>query len=1287
MNLRQIRRWLLITAAVVLGLLLVLTLGLKMVLDRAPQYQSQIKSWVHEQTGFYIRFAHVYPSLRWYGPELYFDQLELRSKDDLTTVAVARGGSVAVDVWQLILSARLRAGRIRLEAPQLQVVRIGPNRFRLAAGLEFGSSGGSLTDTLRRLPRGRLVVRDADVTLRQWNAALPELKFGKLDFDLWRTGERADLELSMDMPAQLQGSVRLRLGASGFDGNEGLLWSVRLRARDVSLPGWHELLPEFSNTLTAGVARIDLSAAGGGNFLQSSAEFTANDIAIVRAGTGAGAAPLALREVGGEFEFARDQDRWRLSGKRVRAFAAGQAARETRFSINWRAPAGLLADLDAQVDYLGFAALAPIVAVLPQKELRDRIDAYDLSGEWFDTRLRYSRANADATPRWSASARFSGAGFAPMGRAPGFAALSGSVRGDERSGQLQISSPGARMLWPQEWPAAITLDTLQGSVFWKRMTDGVLLASQNLQTSNKDFHATTKFALQRFDTDRAAEITLASKVTDVDATAAPRYLPRQRIAPTALSWLNRAFVSGRVPQADLVLRGPLRNYPFRDGSGLFLVRFPVENLTLDYREGWPRIRDISLDAQFHNQGLTVWVTHASAGEVVVQHATGTFEDFKTGELKIHADAHTDAAAAIGFLAATPLDVMAEHAFSKVDAAGPLDARIDLFLPFKEFDQRRVLVAAQLDGVSLAYKGSKAAATQLRGSVSVDGAQVPQAQLRGVALGGPLQVRARAPRNKSDLATQLELRGTLTADGVRAAFDLPADVIPSGHADWRGTVRLSPAPARERWVRMTSNLAGLAITLPQPFNKPAEAPLPFFAQMEWPKTGAPLIRVNVTPLVRGILELDSNDDTLRWSRAAIQFGGESPVLSSSDPLVVAGHVGRLDLSGWLRRQGAASAPASASPFDRLQTASLQVDELRVQGLAFRDVGLRLTAADRAWQVDVEGPDAQGTLRFPRGAQTADPWELKFSHLKIGGAGNDDAGNDETGPAQPSVASPRSVPALHLQSDQLFWHDRSIGSIDAVLSKREDGIALDQLHVHSPSFNLQAEGSWRGPEGGKGALDGVLVSNDVQKTLTQFGYADVMQAKAGRLDFELSWLGAPSVQAVATLNGHVKLEADKGQIVDLHPGAGRVLGLASVATLPRRLFLDFSDLTDKGLAFDTIRGDFDVRDGDAYTTNVLLDGPAAEIGLIGRVGLAKQDLDQTAVVAGNFGNSLPLASTLAAGPVVGAAVLVFTQVFKQPLKGLARGYYRITGSWENPLVERVKSDEAAAATRRESKPTQK
>jgi uncharacterized protein YhdP len=170
--------------------------------------------------------------------------------------------------------------------------------------------------------------------------------------------------------------------------------------------------------------------------------------------------------------------------------------------------------------------------------------------------------------------------------------------------------------------------------------------------------------------------------------------------------------------------------------------------------------------------------------------------------------------------------------------------------------------------------------------------------------------------------------------------------------------------------------------------------------------------------------------------------------------------------------------------------------------------------------------------------------------------------------------------------------------------------------------------------------------------------------------------------------VQIALDKGQLLGVKPGAGRVLGLASIAALPRRLALDFSDLTDKGLAFDTVRGDFDFRDGSAYTDNVLMKGPAAEIGIIGRVGLKAHDYDQTAVVTGNLGNTLPIAGiagAFAAGPVGVGAVLLFSQVFKQPLKGLARAYYRITGSWDNPIIDRISKGASAAASAEAGKDT--
>ena len=45
--------------------------------------------------------------------------------------------------------------------------------------------------------------------------------------------------------------------------------------------------------------------------------------------------------------------------------------------------------------------------------------------------------------------------------------------------------------------------------------------------------------------------------------------------------------------------------------------------------------------------------------------------------------------------------------------------------------------------------------------------------------------------------------------------------------------------------------------------------------------------------------------------------------------------------------------------------------------------------------------------------------------------------------------------------------------------------------------------------------------------------------------------------------------------------------------------------------------------------------------------------------------------------GAALLLFSTVFKEPLGGIARGYYRITGGWDKPVVERIGAAEAREA----------
>jgi uncharacterized protein YhdP len=184
------------------------------------------------------------------------------------------------------------------------------------------------------------------------------------------------------------------------------------------------------------------------------------------------------------------------------------------------------------------------------------------------------------------------------------------------------------------------------------------------------------------------------------------YLPHALLAPSVLAWLDRAFVAGHLSHADAVIQGPVRHFPFRDGTGLFLARAHLDGMTLDYSEGWPRAENLGLVAEFRNEGLSVQLLNGSIGALTLQKGDARFVDFKNSELQLHVTASGDASDAIGYLRATPLDAMSEHAFSGVEAKGPMASDVDLDLPFRDMDKRRVLVHAHLHDVTLNRPGPR-----------------------------------------------------------------------------------------------------------------------------------------------------------------------------------------------------------------------------------------------------------------------------------------------------------------------------------------------------------------------------------------------------------------------------------------------------------------------------------------------------------------------------------------------------------------------------------------------------
>jgi uncharacterized protein YhdP len=252
--------------------------------------------------------------------------------------------------------------------------------------------------------------------------------------------------------------------------------------------------------------------------------------------------------------------------------------------------------------------------------------------------------------------------------------------------------------------------------------------------------------------------------------------------------------------------------------------------------------------------------------------------------------------------------------------------------------------------------------------------------------------------------------------------------------------------------------------------------------------------------------------------------------------------------------------------------------------------------------------------------------------------------------------------------------------AVVEPVPQGLELTEFQSQTANLQMDITGSWLNqPLGTRTTIDAEIRSTNVQAALAELGLDPAIEGEAATVSASVYWDSAPTAAWLDYLNGEVSLSVETGTLREVDPGAGRVVGLMSIAALPRRLLLDFRDVFEDGFAFDEIGGSFRIIDGNAYTNDLKFGGPAAEIGVVGRTGLRDRDYSQQIVVTAEPSNMLPTVGGLLAGAGVGAALLIFTRLFKEPLKGIGRASYCLSGDWEEPVVTPIDDNEPAEALR--------
>jgi uncharacterized protein YhdP len=395
------------------------------------------------------------------------------------------------------------------------------------------------------------------------------------------------------------------------------------------------------------------------------------------------------------------------------------------------------------------------------------------------------------------------------------------------------------------------------------------------------------------------------------------------------------------------------------------------------------------------------------------------------------------------------------------------------------------------------------------------------------------------------------------------------------------------------------------------------------------------------------------------------------------LIATGHAATLDALDWMtvaRGSGQGTGSSGLS----LQHVDVAADHLHLLGGDFADTRLQVDPVAGGIAVQLQSNALTGRLAVPD-ADTA-PITGRFARvhwrdIPVAVADPGDAA------AVGADINPGKVPPLALDIDELHLRDAALGSATLRTRPIAGGLRIEQLQVHAPKQQMALQGDWTGiGPAARTRLSLSIDSQDYGALLAGFGYGGQLAGGRGRVTLDATWTGSPSAFALAGVDGVLHLDARDGQLTELEPGAGRVLGLLSIAQLPKRLTLDFHDLFSKGLAFDRMHGDVRIGGGHARSDNLGIEGPAADIRIRGAADLRAQEFDQTVEVYPKAGNLLTVAGALAGGPVGAAIGAAANAVLKKPLGRLAAKTYHVTGPWKDPKVEVISREQSQVTAER-------
>ncbi|MDM8545307.1 DUF3971 domain-containing protein [Candidatus Venteria ishoeyi] len=929
---------------------------------------------------------------------------------------------------------------------------------------------------------------------------------------------------------------------------------------------------------------------------------------------------------------------------------------------------------------------------------------------------------------WHIKTRFSNWQHHSWAQIPGFKSVSGQLMLDTHGGMLQLESKDVELDAPMFADKAFKIKSLLGKLHWhktKKLGEGWLLHFEHwlLNTANIQqlglqgtlflpTNAAKNLSEQHSENLSTAQnqprIDLSIQIKNADLSHIYQYIPLKIKA--ARKWLRSGLVTGSV-SGDLKFKGlmQVKNlFHQKKGKNGFYGSATVIQAKIDYAPGWPALKQITTaDLQVDGDNLYI---HGNRGKVhrnTIYDTRVNITGMSRGKsvkdyplLQVDGHVRGRARDMLGFLQNSPL--RGKTGTQDLDISDRLDLALKLDIPLENPHTLKVDGKINLQNNTLQnalLRQQDLAISALKGQVFFQNNGLQAHNLSGNLLDAPVRMNL---LKKANAGLNVELMGPVhrsLLNNVWQAFDLPLDFwlkTVSGESQWQANLFYpETASLQAPSLEINTDLQGLQIDLPAPLGKMAQQTRPFQYQQSMAK-GLQEIRAKYSSLFNLALKP-------KHPGISIQLGKQAAKLNNFPGIQIQGYWPQLsldDLYG-LWQQAAQSSPVAQQSST---TGDTKIDtKIDIQAPRYWDLDLKLNQLTLAqtqlhhvhlkgainpihWTFNFLSDEAGGKLKYlPRQAD----FQLNFDFIRL--PADNDSQQDakradshsylkqmETLSHARQSLDPRKLPELTLICQSLWQGETSLGRWELLAKADSRGLDIYQIHAQHPDFEMNGKARWdyQKQSGLSDQADTHLTTLKLQFDSPSLGQAlkhldygkGALQGGKSQINLDVNWPGHPLQLSMAHVRGHLNLDIGSGTLITVDPGVvGHLIGLLDFASIAQRLSQDLQNVVSEGFAFQQILGRFFIEGGYAYTDGLQIQGVAADVHIAGRTGLLNQTYDQDMILYPHLSNALPIAGMVVGGPVVGTGVFVFQNLFKGQLKQGIQRHYKISGSWEKPVVK--------------------